>query len=283
MNSLLSSSSIALNSALNNILAFILVSYSLFCSKVADASSYLQEQAELYFIVTKFILEQAIPRINPLTTLLICIQAASIATILYAVISRLRARLHVNKKIKVNVGVQMEEIELVRVRRERAPTAQQSNQQDAEPTSKIQTKSILADSKDQNKTQSLTLAATAPLMQAPLSYSEKAKLFYSGQNSPATLKAQPVINIRKGPSYAQKARLFYEQTQAKQRQEEEDELIRKEQDLSRPKPDITDILDALTEFDRKVAVVLRSEGHKEELKQQGYFSGPSPISHCIRL
>ena len=283
MNSLLSSSSIALSSALNNILAFILVSYSLLCSKVADASSYLQEQTEPYFIVTKFILKQAISRINPLTTLLICIQAASIATILYAIISILRTRLHVNKKIKVNVGVHMEEIELVRVRRERAPTTQQSSQQDAEPTSKIQTKSIIADSKNQNKSRSSPSTTTAPLMQAPLSYSEKAKLFYNGQNSPASIKAQPVINIRKGPSYAQKARLFCEQTQARKLKEEEAELIRKEQDLSRPKPDITDILDALTEFDRKVAVSLRSEGHKEEIKQQEYFSGPLPISHCIRL
>ena len=123
MNSLIASSSLlaAFTSALNNILALIMLSYSLLCSKILDSSNYIQEQAELYFIVTKFIFEQAIPRIDPLTTLLILVQATSIAIIMYVLMSRIKANLRGNKKIKVNCGPQVEEIELVRVRRERSP------------------------------------------------------------------------------------------------------------------------------------------------------------------
>lgn len=257
----------------NNILASFLVAYSLLCSKLLDASDYIQEQAELYFIVAKFVYQQAAPRINPLTTLLIFIQAVSVFTLLYACVSRIKSSLLVTKKIKVKCGSKMEEFELVRVRMEMAPSKQPNN-----PMSlNIITEASPSNSSLRNGKQLQILAETLKDSRdtAPLSDSYCDPIAQASSIKP---KYHPIINRRngEGPCYAEKARLFYEASQKLQQRKYDHRNLNftRKDSLDRPKPDISGILKARAEFDRKVTASLQSNndpGHKRAVDCLKYF------------
>lgn len=72
-------------------------------SKCFDAYDYLQEQFRLYSIVIKFIYDQAMPRINLLTTALICIQLISVMVISFVIISRMKTYFRSGKKNRFQV------------------------------------------------------------------------------------------------------------------------------------------------------------------------------------
>lgn len=253
----------SLLSSINYILATILVSYSLSYSKVLNAYDYFQEQAELYLIVAKFVYEQAAPRINPIATMLIFIQAFSIASILYLVVSRTVSSFRRNKKIMVKCGHQMEEIELIHVKRKQTtskalpqpsrPLTLDINNESKDSSPKIDEVLPLPSLYDSS---AIISDPSPPLLdskqtEVPFTYSERARRFYQDPTTPL----HPLINIRKGPSLAQKSKLLYEKTLLMNNWESCDNKI---PDVSKyPKPDISDILDALTEFDNKVAESLR--------------------------
>lgn len=223
MNTLITS----LNNFLAPILASILVSYSLLCSKLLDASDYLQEQAELYFIVAKFVFKQAAPRINPLTTLMIFIQAVSIVTILICCALAVKKHLRANKKIKVKCGSKMEVFELVRVRRmAKSPTEKPNNPKSA---------NNMTESSASPKNYNSQVSAT-PLMdtQSPLNNPDIA------QASSTKPNYHPIISNQKGHSYAERARMFYE-TYQKLKQRNCDHLARID-GPNLPKPSLSKII-----------------------------------------
>ena len=197
-----------------------------------------------------------------------------------------------NKKIKVNCGPQVEEIELVRVRRERSPakprdppltlktiTEFKDTFSEIKKVQVLQTDSNVSSVKYEDKEH------PAPVKQAPLtlSNSEKVQVHLDAQSSPTKLnEQQPIINIRKGPSYGERAKMFYEKSQAKNQNDHDHFHIN---DPDRPKPDIKDILDALTELDRKVAVSLLSNPDISKKKTSyipSYFPTPYSGLYIIR-
>lgn len=103
---------------LDNIFSTSVAFYFYFISKCLDASEHLQEQFQLYSIAAKFIYDQAAPKINTLTTALICVQITSILIISFVIFARIKSSLHHNKKIKLRSG---ETIEVVRTKTKRNP------------------------------------------------------------------------------------------------------------------------------------------------------------------
>lgn len=248
----------AINNILASISASVLVSYSLLCSKLLDASDYIQEQAELHFVVAKFVYQQAAPRINPLTTILIFIQSVSIVVILYVCVLAIKKKLCVSKKIKIKCGSNMEVFELVRVRMAKSSTEKPDN-----PKSQ----NNIAESSNPSASRNKPQVSDIPFIdtQAPLSNLDIA------QSSSSKPKYHPIINNRKGPSYAEKARLFYETSQ-KLQQRNCDHLTRID-GPNRPNTNKSGKIKARTKFD----LLLRSNndpGQKRSVDRVKYLSVP---------
>ena len=106
---------------LNNLAASFFALYFYISTKCLDASDYIQEQFELYSIATKFIYEQAAPRINPLTTALIGIQLTSIAIIVFVIVSRFKIYLRNDRKITLQCGETIAVVRAVRDKSDRIP------------------------------------------------------------------------------------------------------------------------------------------------------------------
>ena len=270
-------SSPVLTSTLNNILASIIAFYSFLYSNLFDAYDYIQDQTELYFIVAKFIYEQTSPRINSQTALLIFIQAASIATLIYVCASQIKLKHSRIKKIRFINKSEMEEIELVRVRLEKEPStsnnmmALNSISESKDPLSNMDTSPFILNAfAIKNKETSVVTESKEP--QAPL----KVRLCYCETTSSTKLKEHTFVNIRKGPSNAGRVKLSDRNFQIIKECECYHPQI---DDLDRPKPDISDILDALTEFDRNVAhsrQLIDDHGKKRGVNHLNYLFNPFP-------
>ena len=171
----------------------------------------------------------------------------------------------------------MEEIELVRVRLEKEPStsnnmmALNSISESKDPLSNMDTSPFILNAfAIKNKETSVVTESKEP--QAPL----KVRLCYCETTSSTKLKEHTFVNIRKGPSNAGREKLSDRNFQIIKECECYHPQI---DDLDRPKPDISDILDALTEFDRKVAhsrQLIDDHGKKRGVNHLNYLFNPFP-------
>ena len=235
---------------LNNLLASFLALYFYLRDKCLDASDYLQEQFQLYSIAAKFIYQQAAPRINSFTTVLICIQITSVLIISFVFFSRIKMLFQGNKKIKLQCG---ETIEAVRVNR-RIPELKA-----------LALKAISTDS-DRKELKSIeTVISTEPQSESPV---ENFEVFAFRNNNKAEGKSAVASNkaINNNQSEAlddtSDKQLDNQSISLNIPNESDDNqvhrLLIQKDDPEHENKDITDILKSIALLDEKVAETIRS-------------------------
>lgn len=224
-----------ISSSVSNILALCITFYVALSAKYFDAVEYFEEQLELYSIASRFIYEQAAPRINTTAVVLTLIQISSICIILFSLASKIISSVsNRNKCLKIRRGSKIEIVELIRVAREkiRKPPEQHIVAMNSIAPVK-DTSAVIKEVESINdfilkQLQNTNNPDEAKIVYKDLlRYGEKTRLFYESQlkneqnNQLQTQKLEiipivyPTIDVIKSDepkslSYSEKARIHYQ-------------------------------------------------------------------------